>query len=115
MNKKLSLFLAISIVALTWTTTSQPAVAQDGQGTIEALEMEAKSEFPDGIRFTVKARSAEEIDDIRVRFRIVGGQPKSAYRVAEFEPGTEVEAEAFLKSGGSGGSIPPGTILRLLL
>lgn len=111
MNKKLMLFLAISIIALTWTIAAQPARAQGGQGTIEVLEMEAKSEFPDGIRFTVKARSAEEIDDIRVRFRIVGGQPKSAYRVAEFEPGTEVEAEAFLKSGGTGGSIPPGTIL----
>lgn len=108
MNEKLSLFLAASIIALTWTIAGQPAHAQ---GTIEALEMEAKSEFPDGIRFTVKARSTEEIDDIRVRFRIVGGQPKSAYRVAEFEPGTEVEAEAFLKSGGSGGSIPPGAIL----
>ena len=108
MNKKLMLFLAISIIALTWTIADQPARAQ---GTIEVLEMEAKSEFPDGIRFTVKARSAEKVDDIRVRFRIVGGQPKSAYRVAEFEPGTEVEAEAFLKSGGTGGSIPPGTIL----
>ena len=111
MNNKLGLFLAILTLTFAWTTASHIARAQDGQGTIEALGMEAKSEFPDGIRFKVKARSTEEIDDIRVRFRIVGGQPRSAYRVAEFEPGTEVEAEAFLKSGGSGGSIPPGAIL----
>ena len=111
MNKKLSLIAVMSIIALSWATVTQPVHAQGGQGTITVLEAEAKSEFPDGIRFKVRARSAEEIDDIRVRFRIVGGQPKSAYRVAEFEPGTEVEADAFLKSGGSGGSIPPGTIL----
>ncbi len=101
--------LTIPLICLI-ASASDPALAN--QGTIEVVEMGAKSEFPEGIRFTVTARSPEEIDDIRVRFRIVGGRPGSAYRVAEIEPAEEVEAEAFLKSGQGGGSIPPGTIIK---
>jgi hypothetical protein len=106
------LILGALTIVLICFAASPAHSALANRGTIEVIEMNAVSEFPDGIRFTVSARSSEEIDEIRVRFRIVGGRPGSAYRVAEFEPGNEVEGEAFLKSGQGGGSIPPGTIIR---
>ncbi|MCI0785936.1 MAG: hypothetical protein J4O03_11605 [Chloroflexi bacterium] len=79
-----------------------------GDGDIEVLEMSAESRFPDGIRFTITVRSTDEIDDIRVIFRKVGGPRGSAYRVFEFEPGTLITADAFLKGAGNN-YIPPGT------
>ena len=82
----------------------------DGHGIV-VVAMAAESQFPDGIRFSITARSSEEIDDIRVHFRTIGASRGSAYRVVEFEPGTEVTGEVLLRSGGAG-FIPPGTRIK---
>jgi hypothetical protein len=79
---------------------------------IEVTEISAESRFPDGIRFSVKARSNHEIDEIRVFLRILGANIGTAYRVVEFEPGSAVSGEASLLSGTGGNYIPPGTLIR---
>lgn len=90
-----------------------PAVAAmaDGHG-IEVTAMAAENQFPDGIKFSVSARSPNEIDDIRVFFRKVDGPAGSAYRTVDFEPGKSVTGEAFLRSAGGTSYIPPGTKIK---
>ena len=87
-------------------------IVQGDGGDIEVLDGGAESQFPDGIRFFVTARSSEEIEDIRVFFTVIGPSGPSAYRNLEFEPGKEVTAESLLRSAGGGGFIPPGTGLE---
>lgn len=79
---------------------------------IEVTEVSAESKFPDGIRFHVKARSNDEIDEIRVFFRLLGADIGSAYRAVDFEPGTSVSGEATLPSGTGSNYIPPGTLIQ---
>jgi hypothetical protein len=86
--------------------------AQVSEGDIEVLQQTAESRVPEGIRFTVTARSSSEIDDIRVFFRILGSVRRSGYSTLEFEPGTEVTATAFVQSGSTGNYFPPGTELQ---
>ena len=86
--------------------------AQISPGDIEVLEQTAESQVPEGIRFTVTARSSSEIDDIRVFFRIMGSVRRSGYTNMEFEPGAQVTATAFVQSGGTGNYFPPGTELE---
>ncbi|MEC9280384.1 MAG: hypothetical protein VX947_05795, partial [Chloroflexota bacterium] len=57
---------------------------------IEVTEISAESRFPDGIRFSVEARSNDEIDEIRVFFRLLGANIGTDYRAMDFEPGTLV-------------------------
>ena len=87
-----------------------PALADDGD--IEVLESSAESRFPDSINFYVKARSMSTIDDVRVHFRLASGAKGRAYRIAEFEPGEEVTAEAELLTRTGTNYIPPGTIIE---
>ena len=82
------------------------------EGDIEVLAQLAESRFPDGIEFTVTARSTSEIEDIRVFFKTLGNVKQSAYRTVEFEPGTQVTGTSLLKSGGLGSYFPPGTKLE---
>ncbi len=101
------LLLALPPVAVTFVA---PVLADDGG--IEVLESSAESRFPDSINFYIKARSATPIDDIRVYFRLASGAKGRAYRVAEFEPGEEVTAEAELLTRTGTNYIPPGTIIE---
>ena len=100
------MLLAALVLAAAALVTASTVTA--GDGDIEVLEMSAESRFPDGIRFTITVRSTDEIDDIRVIFRKVGGPRGSTYRVFEFEPGTLVTGDAFLKGSGNN-YLPPGT------
>ena len=74
-------------------------VQADG-GDIEVLAGGAESQFPDGIRFFVTAQSSDDIEEIRVFFTVVGRSGPSAYRILEFEPGTQVTGESLLRSAG---------------
>jgi hypothetical protein len=85
------------------------APAQTGPDDISVTVQRAESDFPDGIKFFVTASSPDEIDDIRVFFKKLGQSNRSAYRVVEFEPGTEIQGEAVVHSGTRGEFIPPGT------
>jgi len=77
---------------------------------IEVLATGAESQFPDGIKFSITARSSDEIEEIRVFIRKADQAGRSAYRSVEFEPGTEVNGESILRSGGGGAEyFPPGT------
>ena len=99
--------LFIGLLALSLASMPGQVAADDGD--IEVLEQKAESQFPEGIRFTVKARSSHEIDDIRVFFKKLGNTRLSAYRPVEFEPGLEVTGVSLLSSGGLGSYFPPGT------
>jgi hypothetical protein len=79
------------------------------QGDIEVIAQRAESDFPNGVKFFIEARSPDEIDDIRVFFKKLGQSSRSAYRTVEFQPGTEVRGESGILSGRSGEYIPPGT------
>ena len=101
--------LALGIASATLISTA--TVQADG-GDIEVLAGGAESQFPDGIRFFVTARSSEDIEEIRVFFTVVGRSGPSAYRILEFEPGKQVTGESLLRSAGGVSYIPPGTHLE---
>ena len=90
--KYMTTILVLSLLTLILTS----GVILSDEGDIEVLEQKAESHFPDGIQFTVKVRSSEKINDIRVFFKIVGNARQTAYRPAAFEPGTEVTASILL-------------------
>ena len=89
-----------------------PAVTAADEGDIEIVSMEVESRFPEGVMFSVTARSSEEIEDIRVFFEKTGGLDVSAYRPLEFQPGSEVTGKFMLSSAGSGNFFPPGTLFK---
>lgn len=105
------LFLFLLTLGLVSTILVPSAIVQGDGGDIEVLDGGADSQFPDGIRFFITARSSEEIDEIRVFFTVVGRSGASAYRILEFEPGKEVTGESLLRSAGAAAYIPPGTEL----
>ncbi len=99
----------IFVGLLTLILAASPGHVSADEGDIQVLEENAASQFPDGIKFTVKLRSSQEIDDIRVIFKTFGKPRSSSYRAIEFEPGTEVTGVSLLESGGLGSYFPPGT------
>jgi len=80
----------------------------DGHDGVQVLDQRVQSQFPNGVRFSLTARSPDLIDDIRVFFR-KADQRNRAYGTVEFAKGNEVRGEYLLRSGGGGGFIPPGT------
>ena len=105
-----SLLLLVLLSALAILLTAGPAFAEEGE--IEVLDMAAESQFPDGVRFSVTAQSAGEIDEIRVFFKKTGETGSSSYRSVDFEPGTLVTGESILSTAGGGDYFPPGTQIR---
>ena len=112
MKISVGIFIVLLLLVLSSdaSTFVAPILADDGG--IEILAASAESRFPDSINFYIKARSATPIDDIRVYFRLASGAKGRAYRVAEFEPGEEVTAEAELLTRTGTNYIPPGTIIE---
>jgi hypothetical protein len=82
----------------------------DGDG-IEVVAMRAESQFPDGIKFSVTARSSEDINEMRVFLKKTGQTGRSTYRSVEFAPGKVVTGESLLRSGSGGEYFPPGTTI----
>jgi hypothetical protein len=85
------------------------AVAQADGEEIEILTQRAESDFPNGVKFFIEARSPDEIEEVRVFFKKLGQTSRSAYRIVEFEPGKSISGESQILSGSSGEYIPPGT------
>ena len=112
MNQRVLLFVFALLIGAGIVAQLAPASLYADDAGIEVTKFSAESQFPDGIRFHIEARSNDEIDEIRVFFRLLGGSQGSAYRAVDFEPGTSVTGEATLLSGTAGKFIPPGTILR---
>ena len=98
-----------SLVLLAGLAFSTSAATQADEGKIKVLEAKAESQFPDGIKFSVFASSADEIDDIRVFFSKVDLQGITAYRSVDFESGNSVVGHTVLPSGSGGDYFPPGT------
>ena len=107
--KFLILIMALGLVAGVLLPGS---TALADEGDIEVVASGAESQFPDGVKFTVTASSPEEIDEIRVFIKKADQAGISTYRTVEFEPGTQVEGESILASGGSSGFFPPGTRIQ---
>lgn len=107
--KYLILIFALGLAAGALLPSSD-ALADEGD--IEVVATGAESQFPDGVKFTITAFSPEEIDDIRVFIRKADRKGISAYRTVEFLPGTKVDGESILASGGSAGYFPPGTRIQ---
>ncbi len=101
--------VAVSALAI----FGERAWAQMSAGDIELLSSEVAGEFQEGIRFDVEVRSAVEIDEIAVRFRI-GQRDIRAYEYLEaVEPsnGETVRASAFYRTNTAARYIAPGTII----
>jgi hypothetical protein len=103
----LLLLLALSLVSGGYFLPGAAARA-DGE-EIEILSQRAESNFPDGVRFFIEARSPDEIKEVRVFFTKLGQTSRSAYRIVEFEPGKSISGESVILSGRSGEYIPPGS------
>ena len=103
------LFLALGLISGLFI--SADAVTRADGGSIEVVAMSAESQFPDGIKFSITARSSEDIKEIRVFLTKTGQAGRSTYRSVEFTPGKAVTGESLLRSGGSGGYFPPGTTI----
>ena len=97
----------IGLVSFLALTSLTPVGADEGN--IRVLEAKAESQFPDGIKFTVTAKSSGQINDIRVFFQKVDQVGRSAYRSFDFEPGETVTGESLLPASGGGDYFPPGT------
>jgi len=84
------------------------AIHADGDDIV-LVSQSAVSDFPNGVKFLIRATSPDEIVDIRVYFKKLGQSSRSSYRAVEFEPGTEITGESQILSGRGGEYIPPGT------
>ena len=105
-----SLLLLALLSALAILLPAGPAFGEEG--AIEVLDVDAESQFPDGVRFSVTAQSSDEIDEIRVFLKRTGETGSSSYRSVDFEPGTLVTGESILSTAGGGDYFPPGTHIR---
>ena len=104
------LLLLLLILSLASGGDFLPGVAAQADGNeIEVVSQRAESDFPNGVRFFIEARSPDEIEEIRVLFKKLGQTSRSAYRIVEFEPGKSISGESLILSGKSGEYIPPGT------
>lgn len=104
------LFLLLLALGLVGGVFIPPATVTRADGDrIEVVAINAESKFPDGIKFSVTARSSEVINEMRVFLKKTGQTGRSAYRSVEFVPGKVVTGESLLRSGGSAEYFPPGT------
>ena len=105
----LSVFLLIIVLGGMFLSVT-PGLA-DGE-EIQVLDQGVESQFPDGIRFFIRAQSPDEIDDIRVFFQTLGQTSEIDYLAVKFSPEKSISWESFIRSGRGGGYIPPGTRIQ---
>ena len=104
--------LLFAVVASLWAFSAD-ARAQSAVTGIELVSSEVTSEFQEGIRFEATVRSAAEVEEIAVRFRI-GQREVGAYEYLEPEEsndGDTVKAEGFYRTNTAARYIAPGTII----
>ena len=80
-------------------------------GGISITSEEVISQFPDGIRFVVTATGPNTIEDIKITYRIEGGETNSYGYIDMLEEGT---GEYLLRASG-GSFIPPGTPFHYII
>ena len=104
--------LLLAAAASLWVF-SQDVRAQSAVVGIELVSSEVTSEFQEGIRFETTVRSAAEIEEIAVRFRI-GQREVGAYEYLEPEEsdaGGAVKASVLYRTNTAARYIAPGTII----
>ena len=104
--------LLIFALGVTGVVLLPAASIRADEGDIEVIATSAESQFPDGVKFSITARSTEEIDDIRVYFRKAEQTGVSAYRTVEFQAGTQISGESMLSSSSGRDYFPPGTRIK---
>ncbi|RME43530.1 MAG: hypothetical protein D6796_12975 [Caldilineae bacterium] len=80
-----------------------------GQEAIQVLSQSIESEFRDNITASLSARGTAEITDVEFFYRLAG-QKATTRNDADFEPGTEVEAQFVIDQTSI--YFPPGTELE---
>ena len=101
------------VVTLGLSALTAQAGAQSSVSGIELVSSEVTSEFQEGIRFNAVVRSAAEIEEIAVRFRI-GQREVGAYEYLEQEEvsaGDGVRASVLYRTNTAARYIAPGTII----
>lgn len=105
--RKAALVLLVAVAALLpWSLHAEG-------GPIEIVSASVASEFPEGIRFKLKAKSEKDITQVAVRLRI-GQQISGVYDYLQFERGTLVDSELFWRTNTSAKYVPPGTIFTYI-
>lgn len=103
---------ALLIAAIcAWLPLAPAATANTGDITL--LESSATGEFPDGIRFELRAQSSVAIEEIAVRLRI-GQRTFGEYEYMDLEPSSSDRTDASLlfRTDTAARYIPPGTIVK---
>ena len=101
------------VVTLGLSALTAQAGAQSSVSGIELVSSEVTSEFQEGIRFNAVVRSAAEIEEIAVRFRI-GQREVGAYEYLEQETASDgdgVSASVLYRTNTAARYIAPGTII----
>ncbi|MSQ07660.1 MAG: hypothetical protein EXR46_10880 [Dehalococcoidia bacterium] len=88
-----------------------PAKAQTEPPGIQVTSQSAESNFPNDMRFLLTARSPDEINEVRLYFKLPS-KVSSAYRVVEFTPGTTISGESVIRVGLGDSYLPPGSELQ---
>ena len=101
--------IVAAVCAIAVAAMSAADARADEHG-IEIVSAEVASEFPEGMRFSLSARAASDIEEIAVRLR-VGEQTRGVYEYFEFDAAPSVDAELFWRTNSRGRYIPPGTII----
>ncbi|MQF83161.1 hypothetical protein FIM02_03245, partial [SAR202 cluster bacterium AD-802-E10_MRT_200m] len=79
----------------------------NAQSEFLILSQEVESQFPDGILFKIEASNPHKIIQVKLRFHVIG-QRSSRYGNAEFQPGTAIHAQHFVRTDTASKFIPPG-------
>ena len=102
---------AIAILLLVVAPSVLGAGRVGAQEVITVTEQGVENQFPDGLRFHLKAQSTSPIEEVRGYVRKLGQSSRSVYRTVEFEPGERISGEALFQSKTSNEFIPTGTRL----
>ena len=102
---------AIAILLVSIVPIVVPTGPVTAQGIITVIDQGVENQFPDGLRFHLKAQSASPIEEIRVYVQKLGQSSRSVYRAVEFEPGERISGEALFQSKTANEFIPTGTRL----
>ena len=81
-------YLIFTIIVTGLMINLSPQSSYANGNNIKVLNQTIESDFPNGIKFHLEAKSSDAIDDIRVYFRKMGQSGDSGYRIVDFENGT---------------------------
>ena len=105
---KLTFSIVLAIVIISLHSIYPATIRADGE-EISLIKDEVESDFPNGIKFYIEARSPSVIEDIRVYFRKLGQTGDSGYRAVEFDEGQQISGHSEIISGKNNEYIAPGT------